>query len=102
MNWLDLYNYLYERANDVKNPGSFPWQENVEVFEWIRCADKLPPIGVFVVAVWEIFDKTTAHVARRGVPGWYLTVGVEMVPPKFWIPLPKDQVATETYEQRRL
>jgi hypothetical protein len=34
MTWLDLYNYLYERANDVKNPGSFPWQENVEVFDW--------------------------------------------------------------------
>ena len=34
MTWLDLYNYLYERANDIKNPGSFPWQENVEVFDF--------------------------------------------------------------------
>ena len=34
MSWLDLYNYLYERANDIKNPGSFPWQENVKVFDW--------------------------------------------------------------------
>ena len=34
MTWLDLYNYLYERANDIKNPGSFPWQEKVKVFDW--------------------------------------------------------------------
>ena len=34
MTWLDLYNFLYERANDVKNPGSFPWQEEVKVFDW--------------------------------------------------------------------
>jgi hypothetical protein len=34
MTWLELYNYLHERANDVKNPGSFPWQDNVEVFDW--------------------------------------------------------------------
>jgi hypothetical protein len=34
MTWLDLYNYLHERANDVKNLGSFPWQETVEVFDW--------------------------------------------------------------------
>lgn len=34
MTWLDLYNYLYERANDVKNLGSFPWQEEVSVFDF--------------------------------------------------------------------
>jgi hypothetical protein len=34
MTWLDLYNYLYERANDTKNPGSFPWQAKVEVWDW--------------------------------------------------------------------
>jgi hypothetical protein len=34
MTWLDLYNFLYERANDVKNPGSFPWQEEVKVFDF--------------------------------------------------------------------
>ena len=34
MTWLELYNYLHERANDVKNPGIFPWQDNVEVFDW--------------------------------------------------------------------
>jgi hypothetical protein len=34
MTWLDLYNFLYERANDISNPGSFPWQENVQVFDW--------------------------------------------------------------------
>ena len=34
MTWLDLYNFLYERANDVKNPGNFPWQEEVSVFDF--------------------------------------------------------------------
>lgn len=34
MTWLDLYNFLYERANDVKNLGSFPWQEEVKVFDF--------------------------------------------------------------------
>ncbi len=34
MTWLELYSYLYERANDIKNPGSFPWQDNVEVWDW--------------------------------------------------------------------
>lgn len=34
MKWLDLYNFLYERANDMGNLGSFPWQENVEVFDF--------------------------------------------------------------------
>lgn len=34
MTWLDLYNFLYERANDVKNAGDFPWQETVEVFDF--------------------------------------------------------------------
>ena len=34
MTWLDLYNFLSERANDIKNVGDFPWQENVEVFDW--------------------------------------------------------------------
>ena len=34
MTWLDLYNFLYERANDIKNPGSFPWQEKVSVFDY--------------------------------------------------------------------
>ena len=34
MTWLDLYNFLYERANDINNTGSFPWQENVQVFDF--------------------------------------------------------------------
>jgi hypothetical protein len=34
MTWLDLYNFLYERANGINNPGSFPWQENVQVFDF--------------------------------------------------------------------
>jgi hypothetical protein len=34
MTWLDLYNFLHQRANDVKNLGSFPWQEEVSVFDF--------------------------------------------------------------------
>jgi hypothetical protein len=34
MTWLQLYNFLYQRANDINNPGSFPWQENVQVFDF--------------------------------------------------------------------
>ena len=34
MTWLQLYNFLYERATDINNPGSFPWQENVQVFDF--------------------------------------------------------------------
>lgn len=34
MNWLDLYNFLYERANDMNNLGKFPWQETVSVFDF--------------------------------------------------------------------
>jgi hypothetical protein len=33
MTWLDLYNFLYERANDIKNPGSFPWQNPVVIHD---------------------------------------------------------------------
>ena len=34
MTWLDLYNYLHQQANDLKNVGQFPWQENVEIFDF--------------------------------------------------------------------
>jgi hypothetical protein len=34
MTWLQLYNFLYERANDINSGGNFPWQENVEVFDF--------------------------------------------------------------------
>ena len=34
MTWLDLYNFLYERANDINSGGSFPWQQTVEVFDF--------------------------------------------------------------------
>lgn len=34
MTWLDLYNYLNKQANDVDNFGKFPWQNNVEVFDF--------------------------------------------------------------------
>lgn len=34
MTWLDLYNHLHKQANDIVNVGNFPWQEQVEVFDW--------------------------------------------------------------------
>lgn len=34
MTWLDLYNFLHERANDIKNLGDFPWQDPVEAFDF--------------------------------------------------------------------
>jgi hypothetical protein len=34
MTWLDLYNFLYERANDINAGGKFPWQESVQVFDF--------------------------------------------------------------------
>lgn len=34
MTWLDLYSYLNEKANSVKNLGDFPWQEKVEIFDF--------------------------------------------------------------------
>ena len=33
MTWLDLYNFLHQRANDMKNLGTFNWQAPVEVFD---------------------------------------------------------------------
>ena len=34
MNWLDLYNFLNRQANNIKNVGQFPWQEEVQVFDF--------------------------------------------------------------------
>lgn len=34
MTWLDLYNFLYEKANDINGEGNFPWSENVTVFDF--------------------------------------------------------------------
>ena len=34
MTCLDLYNFLYERANDINSEGNFPWQEPVQVFDF--------------------------------------------------------------------
>ena len=55
---------------------------------WRRCCDELPQAGVYVVAVWNVFGKTSAHVVRRGTPAWYSDKGVEMICPSFWAPLP--------------
>jgi hypothetical protein len=29
MTWLDLYNYLYQQANNIQNFGNFNWDEPV-------------------------------------------------------------------------
>lgn len=34
MKWIDLFEFLNERANDLKNLGQFPWQEKVRVFDF--------------------------------------------------------------------
>jgi len=33
MNWLDLYNFLHERANNVNAVGTFDWNKRVKVFD---------------------------------------------------------------------
>lgn len=33
MNWLDLYNFLHQRANDIKNLGKFDWQAEVKIYD---------------------------------------------------------------------
>lgn len=33
MNWLDLYNFLHQRANDPKYFGKFDWQAAVQVYD---------------------------------------------------------------------
>lgn len=34
MTWLDLYNFLYDKANNVNNVGAFSWREEVSVFDF--------------------------------------------------------------------
>ena len=34
MKWIDLFEFLNQKANDIHAVGSFPWQENVEVFDF--------------------------------------------------------------------
>jgi len=33
MNWLDLYNFLHQRANNLKYFGKFDWQAAVQVYD---------------------------------------------------------------------
>lgn len=33
MKWIDLFQFLNEKANDFKNLGSFNWQADVEVYD---------------------------------------------------------------------
>ena len=34
MTWLDLHAFLCQKKNDMNSSDSFPWQENVEVFDF--------------------------------------------------------------------
>jgi hypothetical protein len=34
MKWIDLFDFLNKQANDINNLGKFPWQEQVQVFDW--------------------------------------------------------------------
>lgn len=34
MTWLDMYNFLSDKANNIHNLGNFPWQESVKVFDF--------------------------------------------------------------------
>jgi hypothetical protein len=31
--WLDLYNFLYHKANDIENIGKFDWTTKVTIIE---------------------------------------------------------------------
>lgn len=33
MKWIDLFQFLNERANDFKNLGQFDWQADVKVYD---------------------------------------------------------------------
>ena len=33
MSWLDLYNFLYHQANDIRNLGKFDWNSAVVVHD---------------------------------------------------------------------
>ena len=41
MTWLDLYNYLYEKAHDVNNPDSDFWKQ-VVMFHNLETGDEHP------------------------------------------------------------
>jgi len=34
MKWVDLFDFLNKQANDIHNVGKFPWQDEVQVFDW--------------------------------------------------------------------
>jgi hypothetical protein len=33
MKWIDLFQFLNQRANDMKNLGQFDWQSEVKVYD---------------------------------------------------------------------
>jgi hypothetical protein len=33
MKWIDLFQFLNQRANDLKNLGQFDWQSEVKVYD---------------------------------------------------------------------
>tara|TARA_B100001778_G_C18194823_1_gene452927 strand:- start:3 stop:200 length:198 start_codon:yes stop_codon:yes gene_type:complete len=33
MKWLDLYKFMYNKANKLSNVGTINWQEDVEIYD---------------------------------------------------------------------
>ena len=79
---------MTDEKNEEEPSGASGGSIATRAAPWRRCCDELPQVGVYVVAVWHVFGKTSAHVARRGTPAWYSDKGVEMICPVFWSPLP--------------
>lgn len=44
MTWLDLYNYLNDKANKVSNIGKFSWQQEIVVFDFSTLTSCKPEI----------------------------------------------------------
>jgi hypothetical protein len=68
MTWLDLYNFLYSQANDVKNFGKINWQEPVMIHDantgdeihcdtWIVSTDEGEEKLVLVTNIENIFSE---------------------------------------------
>jgi hypothetical protein len=55
--WLDLYNYLYNKAHDMNSYGTFDWQAPIEVYdgdsEEVKIADTYYLDGKFVLITGE-------------------------------------------------
>lgn len=58
MKWIDLFQFLNQKANDIKNLGTFDWQKQVTVYD-----DHFG--GLYDAELIEFFDKngdTETHI----------------------------------------